>query len=298
MAAGGDRPQGIEQRLNSRQQLTKQHPPQPRRQLPLGRIFSRQQPQGQGAVGNQTNAQLIAQLLQPQLRHRIGGQQRILHLEGRNGYSPRLKPLVGQRQPLGAKVRQPHRLDLPLGIEIHQPVQKRPLLPGGIVGRRPMHLHQINGATQTLRRSRPRPHHRPSGQPPGIGRQLSCQTESVSIGPGIALGKLAQQGFAAAIEPSGAVGVTAVKQGDAVAEAVVKHLAQLAIHGGGIAPQQPIAPGPGAAAHLGQGDRGRSPIGFKQSHRASQGERGNPIISGQIAYSSSDSLFQLRQPWF
>ena len=245
--ASGDRSHGLEQGAQARFKPPKQAAPGPLGGTDLaGRTG--QQPQGQGAVGDQFNAQLPANLGHATGRHGLGGQQRQLHLQAGHGH-----PLGGQ---LGHHLAQPDRTQigkaqaghLAAAHQIGQAEQQGRLLPGGIAGGAPVQLHPIELALQALLGRREGAIKTAPAQAPGEGCELGGQTTPGALGRRKGSGKLAQQLLTAAVPAAGAIGIGGVEKTEIELEAAPKGRRQLVIQSGVIAPKELVAPGPGANA--------------------------------------------------
>ena len=243
---------GLPQLSDARPQAAKQGPPGPAGGLGGVEVVAAEQPQGQGAVGDQLDPQLPADGRHPAGFDRLRRQQRQLHLQAGDRH-----PLVGQApvhlpQPLRPHVGHPQAGHGPLAHQIRQAIQQRALLPGGVAGGAPVQLHPLQPPLQPC----------PGGgegapvplatQPPREGGQLGGDAEALLLRRAGRGGELAQQGFAAAVEAAGAVGVGRVEEQQIPLQAAGKGGRQaLVVALRRIAPEELVAPGPGAHADAG-----------------------------------------------
>jgi len=109
-----------------------------------------QEPKGKGAVGDQFDPQLLAEVGKPPRLGRLGSQQGQLDLEAAQSHTTLLKMAMDLAQAGGSQVGNTNGSHLSRQLPIHQPVQQGPLLPGGITGRAPVQLHQIEVALEAV----------------------------------------------------------------------------------------------------------------------------------------------------
>ncbi len=156
----GDGLQPLQQRLRRREQPPLQGPAGARRRQRCGSALPRQQPQGQGAVGDQLDAQIPAHL-----RHATGGDRLRASSESCTCTlrSSTPAPPAGRARAAAAAApcwRPPGKATSPAPAG-PPALQERFLLPGGVAGRAPVQLHPIELALQPRReavkaRCRPR----------------------------------------------------------------------------------------------------------------------------------------------
>ena len=111
-----------------------------------------------------------------------------------------------------------------------------------------MQLHPIELALQALLGRREGAIKTAPAQAPGEGCQLGGQATPGALGRREGSGELAKQLLTAAVPAAGAIGIGGVEKTEIQLEAAPEGGRQLVIQSGVIAPQELVAPGPGADA--------------------------------------------------
>ena len=124
-----------------------------------------------------------------------------------------------------------------------------------------MQLHQIEVAFESLVGGREGGTKALAAQAPGERGQLGGQREGLAIGQGQLRAELAEQGLAAAVEAPGSIGIGCIKKVQPQGHGPLEALAQGPVLGRVVAPEQLVAPGPGAHTDAGRcrgGNHGHS----------------------------------------
>jgi len=141
---------------------------------------------------------------------------------------------------------------LPALVHIGEALPQRALLPRRVVGDRPVHLPDVDGALQPRRALLARPLEAPGRQAPRVRRELGPNVRvRAAIFLRVLFHKAPEQLLALPVEPPRAVRVPGVKEVDPAVDSEVEDLLQLRVLLLLVTPKQLVSPRPGPQAHLG-----------------------------------------------